>query len=379
MFYIRDVSTVRLYSTFAICSTVALYSTFAICLTSHYLAARSSTPSSPKGVNFVSSTPYIVVYTSFEESTLNELRQVGEVAIIDKKLGSFREQLAKHLPKANALIGSGLKINAELLDRAPNLRIVSNYSVGYDNFDIPELTRRGIMATNTPDVLTETTADLIFGLMMATARRLPQLDRLVKEGKWTESIGKELYGTDLYGKTVGMIGLGRIGSAIARRAKFGFNMPILYHNRSRSEQAEAELAAQYCSLDDLLMRSDYVCLMTPLSPETEKLMGAREFGLMKETAIFINGSRGGTVDEQALIHALETKQIAAAGLDVYVKEPLPNTSPLIHMDQVVTLPHAGSATVATRLAMEKLAADNLIAGITGKLPPSLINQEVWKA
>jgi glyoxylate/hydroxypyruvate/2-ketogluconate reductase len=325
-----------------------------------------------------SSKPYIVAYTPFEDQILDKLTQIGEVYVIDKKLGSFREQLAKHLPHVNGLIGSGLKVNAELLDKAPNLKIVSNYSVGYDNLDIPELTKCGIMATNTPDVLTETTADLMFGLIMATARRLPQLDRLVKDGKWTKSIGKELFGTDVYGKTLGMIGLGRIGAAIARRAKFGFHMPILYHNRSRSEQAESELDARYCQLDELLQQSDYVCLMTPLSPETVNLIGAREFGMMKETAIFINGSRGATVDEQALIHALETKQIAAAGLDVYVKEPLPASSPLLSMDHVVTLPHVGSATMATRLAMEDLAADNLIAGLTGKKPPSLINPEVWK-
>lgn len=326
----------------------------------------------------MSSTPFIVAYTPFEEQILEKLRQIGEVFVIDKKQGSFREQLAKHLPQASGLIGSGLKVNAELLDRAPKLQIVSNYSVGYDNLDIPELTKRGIMATNTPDVLTETTADLMFGLMMATARRLPQLDRLVKEGKWIQSIGKELFGTDVHGKTLGIIGMGRIGEAIARRAKFGFNMPILYHNRSRSEQAELELDARYCQLDELLMQSDYVCLMTPLSPETVNLIGAREFGLMKKTAIFINGSRGATVDELALIHALETKQIAAAGLDVYVKEPLPASSPLLKMDHVVTLPHVGSATIATRLAMENLAADNLIVGLTGKRPPSLINTEVWR-
>jgi len=322
--------------------------------------------------------PYIVAYTPFEEQTLVRLRQVGDVHVIDKKQGSFRDQLAQHLPHAQALIGSGLKVNAELLDQAPNLKIVSNYSVGYDNFDVPELTKRGIMATNTPDVLTETTADLIFGLLMATARRIPQLDRLVKDGKWTSSIGRELFGTDVYGKTLGMIGLGRIGTAIARRGKFGFHMPILYHNRSRSEAAEAELGAQYCSLDDLLKQSDYVCLMTPLSPETRNLIGEREFKLMKETAIFINGSRGATVDEEALVHALETKQIAAAGLDVYVKEPLPASSPLLQMEHVVTLPHVGSATIATRDAMEALAADNVIAGVTGQKPSALINQEVWK-
>ncbi|TCZ77713.1 D-glycerate dehydrogenase [Paenibacillus albiflavus] len=322
--------------------------------------------------------PYIIAYTPFEEQTLEKLRQVGDVHVIDKKQGSFRDQLAQHLPHVQALIGSGLKVNAELLDQAPNLKIVSNYSVGYDNFDIPELTKRGIMATNTPDVLTETTADLIFGILMATARRIPQLDRLVKDGKWTASVGRELFGTDVYGKTLGMIGLGRIGTAIARRGKFGFNMPILYHNRSRSEAAEAELGAQYCSLDELLKQSDYVCLMTPLSPETMNLIGEREFKLMKETAIFINGSRGATVDEEALIHALETKQIAAAGLDVYVKEPLPANSSLLNMEHVVTLPHVGSATIATRDAMEALAADNVIAGVTGQKPPTLINQEVWR-
>lgn len=325
----------------------------------------------------MSKQPLIVVYWPMEDIVTDRLRQIGDVVVIDKKSGGFREQLYNCLPEAHALIGSGLKIDAELLDRAPQLKIVSNTSVGYDNFDIVEMTKRHIMATNTPDVLTETTADLIFGLMLSTARRIPQLDRYVKEGKWTRSIGQELFGTDLYGQTLGMIGMGRIGSAIARRAKLGFHMPILYHNRSRSQQVEAELDARYCSLDDLLQQSDFICLMTPLTPETTKLIGKREFALMKDSAIFINGSRGGTVDEQALIHALETKQIAAAGLDVFEKEPLPADHPFLKMDHVVTLPHIGSATYATRLAMEELAANNIIDALQGRKPRSLINQEVW--
>lgn len=321
--------------------------------------------------------PFIVAYWPMEDIVMNKLKRFGDVVVINKKAGGFREQLYRLLPEAHALIGSGLKIDAELLDRAPHLKVVSNTSVGYDNFDIAEMTRRGIMATNTPDVLTETTADLIFGLMLATARRIPQLDRYVKEGQWNRPIGQELFGTDLYGKTLGMIGMGRIGTAIARRAKLGFHMPVLYHNRSRSEQAEAELDARYCSLDDLLQQSDFICLMTPLTPETAKLIGKRQFALMKDTAIFINGSRGGTVDEQALIHALQTKQIAAAGLDVFEKEPLPADHPFLQMDHVVTLPHVGSATYATRLAMEELAADNVIDALQGRKPRSLINQEVW--
>ncbi|WP_442604350.1 2-hydroxyacid dehydrogenase [Paenibacillus sp. KN14-4R] len=322
--------------------------------------------------------PVVIVYSKLEPYLLEEIREVCEVIALNPKAPDFRDQMNQALPQADAIIGSGLKVSNERLELAPKLRVISNITVGYDNLDMPAITARGIMATNTPDVLTETTADLMFGLLMAAARRIPELDRYVKEGKWTGSVGTDLYSHDVYGKTLGIIGMGRIGQAIARRGKLGFHMPILYHNRSRAVEAEQELDASYCSLDELLTRSDYVCLMTPLTPETTNLMGEREFALMKKSAIFINGSRGKTVDEAALVRALEEDVIASAGLDVYVKEPLPQDHPLLRMDKVVTLPHVGSATIATRIEMQKLAVRNLLCAVQGVRPPSLINGEVWK-
>ncbi|MCR8643106.1 D-glycerate dehydrogenase [Paenibacillus sp. N1-5-1-14] len=324
----------------------------------------------------MSTKPTVIVYTKLEPFLMDEIRDNCEVIELNSKAPDFRDQMNEALAHADGIIGAGLKVSHDRLELAPKLRVISNITVGYDNLDIPAITQRGIMATNTPDVLTETTADLMFGLLMATARRLPELDRYVKEGKWTSSIATDLYGLDVYGKTIGIIGMGRIGQAIARRGKFGFNMPIVYHNRSHSVDAEQELDACYCSLDELLSRSDFVMLMTPLTPETANLMGDREFALMKKSAIFINGSRGKTVDEDALVRALEEGVIASAGLDVYVKEPLPQDHPLLQMNKVVTLPHIGSATIATRTEMQRLAVRNLLCAVQGVRPPSLINPEV---
>lgn len=216
--------------------------------------------------------------------------------------------------------------------------------------------------------------DAIFGLLLSTARRMPELDRYVKEGEWKRGMTEDLFGVDVHHKVLGIIGMGRIGSAIAKRAKYGFDMNILYHNRSRNEEAEQKYQATYCELDELLTQSDFVCLMTPLTKETEERIGYREFSLMKKSAIFINGSRGKTVKEQDLIRALQEKQILAAGLDVFAQEPLPLDNSLLQMKHVVTLPHIGSATAETMLAIAKLAAENLVKGATGKRPPSLIQE-----
>jgi gluconate 2-dehydrogenase len=234
------------------------------------------------------------------------------------------------------------------------------------------------MATNTPDVLNETTADAIFGLLLITARRMAELDRYVKEGKWEAPIGENLFGVDVHHKTLGIIGMGKIGTAIAKRAHFGFGMNILYHNRSRNQKAEEQFHATYCELEDLLKQSDFVCLMTPLTSETKHLIGLKQFQLMKRSAIFINGSRGQTVNEKDLIYALQNKLILGAGLDVFEQEPVPKDHPLLKMNNVVTLPHIGSATYETRYAMAKLATENLIKGLKGLCPPNLINQEVMR-
>lgn len=274
------------------------------------------------------------------------------------------------------MIYSRHKISADVLDRAPRLRIVSNIAVGYDNLDLNELTARGIMATNTPDVLTETTADLTFALMMAAARRIPEADRYVKDGRWNEWLPSLMLGKDVHGAVIGIVGMGRIGEAVARRAK-GFGMRILYHNRTRKEEAERSLGAEYAGLDDLLRRSDYVVVMTPLTPETTGLIGERELAFMKPDAILINTSRGRVVDEQALIHALSERRIAGAGLDVYAVEPVSRDNPLLSMPNVVTLPHIGSATRETRENMALKAARNMLAGLFGERPENLLNPSVF--
>lgn len=277
---------------------------------------------------------------------------------------------------AEGIIGSGLKVDKKLLNLAPNLRVVTNISAGYDNLDIKELTKKGVMATNTPDVLKETTADTIFGLLMATARRIPELDFYVKSGKWKNKITENQFGVDIHHKTLGIIGMGRIGKAVAERAHYGFKMNVMYHNRSRNFLAEKELKAEYADFDHVLKNADFICLMAPLSTETVNLIGAREFELMKETAIFINGARGAMVVEGDLFQALKGGEIRAAGLDVYRDEPLTLNSPLLKLSNIVTTPHIGSATTETRYEMAELAVENLIKGINGEIPPCLINSEI---
>lgn len=320
----------------------------------------------------------IIVYNRLHQSLIDSLSDTYEVHFFKHADPKKDERFLRVLREAVGIIGLDLRVDAELLDQAPKLKIVSNVSVGYDNLAIDELTKRGIMATNTPDVLTDTVADAIFGLLIATARRMPELDRFVKDGEWKEVLTEAHYGTDVHHRTLGIIGMGEIGSAIAKRAHLGFDMPILYHNRSRKEEAERKYGATYCSLPDLLAQSDFVCLMTPLTPETEGLMGIEQFRQMKKTAIFINGSRGRTVVEEDLIQALREGEILAAGLDVFEQEPVDPDNPLLRMKNVVTLPHIGSSTTATEYAMAELAYKNLLAGLRGDRPPSLINEEVLK-
>ena len=316
----------------------------------------------------------IIVYNPIYSDLLKKLQKHFQVVELTN---GENTEFIHELKDAHGIIGSGLKVDRTLLDEAPNLEIICNISVGYDNLDMEAVNARGIMATNTPDVLTDSTADTIFGLLLATARRITELDQYVKSGQWTGKIGEDLYGVDIHHKTLGIIGMGRIGKAIAERAHFGFKMKILYHNRSRKLNAEEQLQAEYVSLQKLLQQSDFVCLMAPLSPETVQLIGKQEFSLMKKTAIFVNGARGQMVDEDALVEALKKREICAAGLDVYEKEPVEPNNPLLYMKNVVTLPHIGSATLETRYKMAKLAAENLIKGLQGEIPPSLINKEVF--
>jgi len=270
-----------------------------------------------------------------------------------------------------------VKLDAELLDLAPKLKAVSSVSVGVDNYDIEYLSRRGILLTNTPDVLTETTADTGFALIMATARRVVELANMVRDGQWKQNIGPQHFGSDVHGKTLGIIGMGRIGEAVAQRGHFGFGMPVIYHSHSPKPAVEARFDARYRSLEDLLREADFVCLTVPLTAETEGLIGAEQFAQMRPETIFINIARGKVVDEQALIAALQNGQIRAAGLDVFEQEPVNPDSPLLQMDNVVATPHMGSATHETREAMARCAVDNLLAALAGERPKDLVNPAAW--
>lgn len=269
------------------------------------------------------------------------------------------------------------KVDEEFLLAARRLKIVANMAVGYDNINVDAATRHGVMVTNTPGVLTETTADLAFALLLATARRLLEANRYLVEGHWKTWHPMLLTGQDVHGATLGIIGLGRIGAAVARRAR-GFQMRLLYYNRTRREDLEQELGISYRPLDDLLRESDFVSIHAPLTPETRHLIGARELALMKPTAVLINTSRGPLVDEAALYQALVEKKIWAAGLDVFEVEPVSPDHPLLQLENVVALPHIGSASIATRIKMATTAASNLVAGVTGKRPPHLVNPQVWE-
>jgi lactate dehydrogenase-like 2-hydroxyacid dehydrogenase len=314
----------------------------------------------------------IVVYRELPEALLQRLHACFEVLYFPQAEGAHRDAFVAALREADGMLGATLTIGRQLLEPARALQVISSVSVGYDNFDIDYLTARGILLTNTPDVLNETTADTMLALMLATARRVVELAELVKAGQWRGSIGRKHYGVDVHGKTLGVLGLGRIGQAVARRARLGFRMNILYHGRHPVPAAEAELDAQYRSLDALLGESDFVCVMLPLTPATDRLIGGREFALMKRSAILINGARGRIVDEAALVAALRDGIIGGAGLDVFEREPLPADSPLLSMPNVVALPHIGSATHETRYAMAALAVDNLIAAFDGH-PQNAVN------
>lgn len=269
------------------------------------------------------------------------------------------------------------RIDAQLLELCPRLKVVANIAVGYNNIDIAACNARGVMATNTPGVLDDSTADLAWALMLATARRLTEVENYIREGQWTGWQLKQWLGIDVHHATLGIIGMGRIGQAIARRAA-GFDMKIIYHNRNRvALDIEQRLNAAYASLDELLRQSDFVVLQMPYSPQTHHLIDAEQLRKMKPTAILINSTRGGVVDDAALVAALRDGTIRAAGLDVFENEPGLNPG-FLELHNVVLAPHIGSSTEATRRAMAMTAAKNLVAALTGSTPPNLLNPEARK-
>jgi glyoxylate reductase len=266
------------------------------------------------------------------------------------------------------------KVDAELLAGAPHLRVVSNYAVGFDNIDVPQATARGVVVGNTPGVLTETTADMAFALLLAAGRRLVEGDRLVRAGRWQTWSPTMLLGQDIHGATLGLLGLGRIGEAVARRAR-GFTMRLLYHSRSRRRALEDELGMRYVGLDALLAESDFVSLHVPLTAETRGLINAETLRRMKPTAVLVNTARGAVVDQGALAEALRAGVIAAAALDVTDPEPIARDDPLLALENCIVVPHIASASVATRTRMGLMAAENLLAGLRGEMPPNPVNPE----
>lgn len=319
----------------------------------------------------------VVAYAALPPSCIARLAQTFDLRDFTGQSGLSRKPaFATALAEAEGVIGAGLLWDRTRIEACPKLRVVSTVTVGYDLYDVEALTERRILLCNTPDVLTESVADLSLALMLSCARRIGELERMVRSGHWKRSVDAPEFGSDVYGKTLGIIGMGRIGAAVVRRAALGFGMRVLYDARSDKPQVERDYGAQRRSLDDLLRESDFVCVLAPLTPETENLLGAREFALMKPTAFLINVARGKVIDESALAVALRERRIAGAGLDVFVREPLAVDSPLMSLDNVVLVPHIGSATHETRQAMADMATDNLIAALTGGEPRAMVNPQV---
>ena len=324
--------------------------------------------------------PKVYVTRQLFPEAIKILEKVAQVDVFEGEDDPVpRDLLLKKVEKIDGLLPMLTdNINAELMDRAKNLKVVSNYAVGYNNIDMDAATERGIMVTNTPDVLTDTTADTAFVLLMAISRRLVEVDKYVRDGRWVKAWGpKMLLGSDVTGKTLGIIGMGRIGSALVPRAR-GFRMRVLYNDMMRSPEKEKSLGIEYREFDDLLREADYVSVHVPLTAETQHLMGERELSLMKPTAYLINTSRGPVVDEKALYKVLKNRVIAGAALDVHEKEPVALDDPLLSLDNIIMAPHIGSATVETRIAMAVTAATNLSSALRGERPKDLVNPQVLK-
>ncbi|MFC4685197.1 MULTISPECIES: D-glycerate dehydrogenase [unclassified Exiguobacterium] len=311
----------------------------------------------------------IYITRRLPEEAVAPLRDKYEVRMWEEEAKSVpRDVLVEEAASAHALWTMlSDTIDRELMEQAPQLEVISNLAVGYNNIDIEAAKERGIIVTNTPDVLTETTADLAFGLMMMTARRLGEAERDLRAGEWKSWTPMGYVGMDLYRAKLGIIGMGRIGEAVARRAR-GFDMDVLYHNRTRRHESESMYGFVYAELDELLEQSDFVVVLAPLTEETRGMLGVEQFAKMKSTAIFINVARGEIIDETALYEALKEQRIWAAGLDVFAKEPVAMDHPLLTLPNVTTLPHIGSASIQTRLAMMALNREAIMNVLDGEEP-----------
>jgi glyoxylate reductase len=307
---------------------------------------------------------------------LDFLCDIAEAKIWEGELPPPREVLLEEVREVDGLLSLLTdRIDAELMNAAPRLRVVSNYAIGYDNIDIQAATERGILVCHTPGVLTETTADFAFTLLACVARRVVEAARYVREGRWQTWGPLLCLGHDIYGSTLGLIGLGRIGSAVAKRAT-GFEMRVLYYDVARRPDLEEELGLTYVGLETLLQQADFVSLHAPLTPESYHMIGADQLKMMKKTACLINTARGQLVDQQALYEALTSGEIAGAGLDVTEPEPIDPDDPLLRLDNCVIVPHIASASIAARTLMAEIAVENLVAGLQGRMPRNPVNPEV---
>lgn len=321
--------------------------------------------------------PRVLVARQVFEPILDRLREHFEVEHNASDQPWTQPELIQRLQdKQGVFVTIGEPIDATLLDACPQLRAVCSMAVGYNNIDVPACTARGVLVSNAPDVLTETTADFGFALMMAAARRITESERFLRRGEWNRWSIDLMAGADVFGATLGILGMGRIGQAIARRGALGFGMRVIYHNRSRlAPEQEAPLGASWVSQAELLARADHLVLVVPYTPQSHHLIGAAELAQMKASATLTNIARGGVVDDAALAQALRDRRIAAAGLDVFEGEPSVHPA-LLELPNVVLTPHIASASLPTRLAMANLAVDNLIAALNGGTPPTALNPQV---
>jgi D-3-phosphoglycerate dehydrogenase len=315
----------------------------------------------------------VLVTKRIYPEALEYLRRRVEVEYHDSETSYSPDELLQRLKDKDGAVSQLTDhFTAAVINALPKLRVIANVAVGFDNIDLEAATKRNVIVTNTPGVLTETTADFAFALLMAAARRVAEADRFLRAGRWREWNVDLLCGHDVYGSTLGLIGMGRIGQSVARRGR-GFQMRVLYHDATRQDsQSEKELGIEFVPLETLLRESDYISLHVPLLPETEKLIGAGELAQMKKTAVLVNTSRGPVVDEQALAEALANGTIAAAGLDVFEREPEVEPK-LLKLENVVLAPHIASASTETRKKMCRMAAENVVAALEGRRPENLVN------
>jgi glyoxylate reductase len=322
----------------------------------------------------------VFVTREIPQEGLNIIREKFEVKVWPSEYPPSKQEILEMAKDCQGLVTLlSDPIDEEVISMLPNLKVIAQYAVGYDNIDVKEATRRGIIVTNTPGVLTEATADLAWSLIMSVSRRIVEADQYVRGGKWNVAWGPQLLlGSDVFGATLGIIGMGRIGQAVAKRA-VGFNMSVLYHTRSHHnglEEIEKSVGAKAKSLDTLLNESDIVSLHVPLTSKTHHMIGRRQLDLMGAGSILINTSRGAVVDQDALYDALVSGHLGGAGLDVFEDEPLSKDSPLLGLSNVVLVPHIGSATTKTRATMASMCATNIIAALSDEKPPNIVNPEV---